>query len=194
MKTFILFLLLLTITTTAFTQIKKGQYLLGGGFNFESTKDENSISPTNKSNNFFISPNIGYFLFDKMASGLRIDFSSYDSKSGNVETHYTSTSISPFLRFYLLPSSKKVNAFIDISYIHNKTKWSSFSNPSYYEKAKGYHISAGPAIFLTDQITLEFTIGYKHTKSDNFEKTKSNVINSGFGLQIHLGEKIKYSR
>lgn len=69
MKTFILFLLLLTITTTAFTQIKKGQYLLGGGFNFESTKDENSISPTNKSNNFFISPNIGYFLFDKMAGG-----------------------------------------------------------------------------------------------------------------------------
>ena len=179
---------LLFITTTAFTQIKKGQYLLGGGINFESTKEEGSIYPTNKSNNFFISPAIGYFIVDKIAGGLRIDFGSYDSKSDNVETHLTTTTISPFLRYYLLPVPKKVNAFVDVSYLHNKTKWSSYSNPGYYEKAKGYHITAGPSIFLTDQIALEFTLGYKHSKSDNVSKTKSNIINSGFGLQIHFGK------
>ena len=192
MKIFTLFFLLFIITTTAFTQIKKGQYLLGGGINFESTREESSIYLTNKSSNFFISPTIGYFIVDKMAGGLRIDFGSYDSKSDNVETHFTTTTISPFLRYYLLPVPKKINAFIDVGYLHNKTKWSSLSNPGYYEKAKGYYISVGPSIFLAEQIALEFTLGYKHSKSDNFGKTKSNIINSGFGLQIHFGKnKIK---
>ena len=167
MKISTLFFLLFIITTTAFTQIKKGQYLLGGNINFESTKDESSIYPANKSNNFFISPNIGYFIVDKMAGGLRIDFGSYDSKSDNVETHLTTTTISPFLRYYLLPVAKKVNAFIDVSYLHNKTKWSSQYN-RYYEKSKGYYISVGPSIFLTNQIAFEFTLGCKHSKIRQF--------------------------
>jgi len=36
---------------------------------------------------------------------------------------------------------------------------------------------------------IGYAIFYKHTISDNFGKTKSNIINSGFGLQIHLGKK-----
>src|SRR5829696_8774842 len=97
MKILPLFFLLL-VTRTAFTQIKKGQYLLGGGINFESTKSGGSICATNKSSNFFVSPNIGYFIADKIVGGLRIDFGSYDSKSENVETRLTTTTISPFLR------------------------------------------------------------------------------------------------
>ena len=188
MKKLTLSFLLFISTTTAFTQIKKGQYLLGGSVNFESTKEDYSAIPTNTTNNFFISPAIGYFIVDNMAGGLRLDLGFYNTKSDNVETHYITTTISPFLRFYFLPVPKKVNAFIDVSYIHNKTKWKYFSNPAYYEKAKGYSISAGPAISLTEQVALEFTVGYKHTLSDNFDNTKSTVISSGLGLQIHLGK------
>jgi hypothetical protein len=184
MKTATLLLLFLTITTPSFTQIKKGQFLIGGSINFESTKNENAINPTYTSNNFFFSPAIGYFMVDQLAGGLRLDFSLYDSKSDNVETHSTATTISPFLRYYLLPVSKKVNAFIDVSYLHNKKKFS----PGYSEKAKGYYLSAGPSIFLTEQIALEFTLGYKHTNSDNFGNTEVDIFNSGFGLQIHLGK------
>lgn len=188
MKTFTLLFLLLTIATTAFTQIRKGQYLLGGNISFESVKNESSINPAYKSGNFFISPAVGYFIMDRMAGGLRIDLSAYDSESGGVETHYTATSISPFLRLYFLPIPKKVNVFIDVSYMHSKTKWKRLPEPGYYEKAKGYHISAGPSIFLTEQIALEFTLGYKHSKSGNFGKTRSGIINSGFGLQVHFGK------
>ena len=172
-------------------QINKGQFLLGGNVNFEATKNENSINPTYETNNFFVAPNIGYFIVDKLAGGLRIDFRSYDSESENLETHYTTTSLSPFLRYYFLPLQKNVNVFIDISYIRNKTKWNSNANPDYFERSRGYTISAGPSIFLSDQIALEFTLGYKHTKSDNFGNTKVNIFNSGFGLQFHFG-KIKY--
>jgi hypothetical protein len=188
MKKLTLFLLLFIGTTTAFTQIKKGQYLLGGSIGFESTKDEYSINPTNTVNNFLISPAIGYFIVDNMAGGIRLNLGFYDSKSDDLETHYTNTTISPFLRFYFLPAHKKVNAFIDVSYIHNKTGFNAYSDPAHYDKAKGYSISAGPAIFLTEQIALEFTVGYKHTLSDNFNQAKSTVINSGLGLQIHFGK------
>lgn len=188
MKTFTLFFLLFISTTTAFTQIKKGQYLLGGSANFESKKEEYSINPTYTTSNFIISPAFGYFIVDNMAGGLRLNLGFYNGKSDDLETHYITTTLSPFLRFYLLPALKKVNAFIDVSYIHNKTRFNTFSNQAHYEKAKGYSISAGPAIFLTEQVALEFTLGYKHTLSDNFDNTKSAVINSGLGLQIHFGE------
>ncbi len=190
MKTFTLLTLLLAITITSFTQIKKGQFLTGGNISFESTKSESSINATNESNNFFLSPNIGYFFIDKMATGLRIDFRSYNFKTENLQTHQINTSLSPYLRYYLLPIPKKVNVFIDVSYIHSKSKWSSDSNPGYFEKAKGYYLSGGPSIFLTNQIALEFTLGYKHSKSDNFGETRENRFNTGFGLQIHF-EKIK---
>jgi len=190
MKTIILLSFLLALTATAFTQISKGQFLIGGNINFESTKDENSVNGTHESTNYFISPNIGYFIINKMAIGLRIDFRSYNSKSQNLETHYINTSISPFLRYYFLPLQRKVNAFIDASYIHDKSKWSSDSNPAYFVKTKGYYFSGGPSIFLTDQIALEFTLGYRHTKSDDFGDTRVNKFSSGFGLQIHFG-KIK---
>lgn len=80
---------------------------------------------------------------------------------------------------------------MDISYIQNKTKWRSAAGARYNEKNKGYSISAGPVIFLSDQIALEFTVGYKHTLSDNLGQAISATINSGFGLQIHFGGAAK---
>jgi hypothetical protein len=188
MKTTILLSFLLILTATAFTQISKGQFLIGGNMNFESTKEENSVYGSYKSINYFISPNIGYFIFNKIGGGLRLDIRSYNSTSQNLETHQVNASISPFLRYYFLPVQKKVNAFIDGSYLHDKSKWHSDSNPSYFVKSKGYYFFAGPSIFLTDQIALEFTIGYKHTKSNDFGDTRKSKISSGFGLQIHFGK------
>ncbi len=188
MKTILLLSLLLALTTTAFTQVSKGQFLIGSSINFESIKNENSSYGNYESTNYYISPNIGYFIINKIATGLRVDFKSYNNKSESLETHQTNTSISPFLRYYFLPVQKKVNAFIDVSYIHNKSKWSSNSNAGYFVKAKGYYFYGGTAIFLTNQIALEFTFGYRHTKSDDFGNTKENKLSSGVGLQIHLGK------
>jgi len=194
MKTIILLSFSLALTAKAFTQINKGQFLIGGSMNFESTENDNSHNVTYKSTNYFISPNIGYFIINKMAIGLKLDFRSYNSESQNLETHQINTSLSPFFRYYFLPLQRKVNAFIDVGYIHDKSKWNSDSNPGYFVKAKGYYFSGGPSIFLTDQIALEFTLGYKHTKSDDFGETEVNKLSSGFGLQIHLGKNKNKSK
>jgi Na+/H+ antiporter NhaA len=188
MKTVILFLLVFAIIPAAFPQIKRGQFLLGGSAHFESTKSDGTINPSYKTRDFFVSPNIGYFIIDKMGAGIGVDFASYKTTTDNTETKNLATTISPFLRYYVLPVPNKVNAFIEVSYVHEKTKWSSLTNSGYYEKAKGYYISAGPSIFLTSQIALEFTLGYQRTISDNFDNTVKSKLISGLGLQIHPGK------
>lgn len=175
----------------AFTQITRGQFLLGGSIRFESVKENYNLGDTYKETNFFLSPDIGYFFLNKMAGGVRIDFSSYKLNSSNVEWHKTTTAISPFVRYYFLPVAAKVNAFLDVGYLHSKSKWHSYSDPAYSDKSKGFQVLVGPSIFLTDQIALEFALGYRHTKSDEWgsEPTESATISSGLGLQIHLGKK-----
>ena len=190
MKIFSVLFLSLIIATTAFTQTKKGQFLTGGSIRFESEKSKNSTYSSNSLNNFSVSPAVGYFIVDGLAGGLRLDLSWYGSKSDVGESHFINTTISPFLRFYFMPATKKVNAFIDVSYLHERHN---ISNLDYVEKARGYYIFAGPSIFLTRQIALEFTVGYKQTNSDDFGNTKTNTFNSGFGLQIHLGKFKKKS-
>ena len=190
MKQFTLLLLLLGITTTAFSQINKGQFLIGGNISFESIKNEvgNNSNSNFRTTNFFISPNVGYFIIEKLAGGIRFDFRSYEQASPN-NLRQTNTSLSPFLRYYFLPSTKKINAFIDIGYLNYRTKFRNGTSSPYIERSNGYNISAGPIIFLTDQIALEFTVGYKHTISNNVYYNSSSIFSSGLGFQIHLGRK-----
>ena len=195
MKISLLLFFFLAMTGKAFTQISKGQFLLGGSVRFESMKENYYPDGTYKSTNIFVSPAIGYFFFNKMAGGVRVDLNSYKSNSSSVETKQTSTTISPFVRYYFLPVAAKVNAFLDVGYLHSKSKWTRFSDPaySYADNSRGFQVLAGPSIFLTDQIALEFTLGVRHTKSTDrvalLEATKSTTLSSGLGLQIHFGKK-----
>lgn len=52
MKTILLLSFSLILASTAFTQLTKGQFLIGGNMNFESTKDKNILNGTHESTNF----------------------------------------------------------------------------------------------------------------------------------------------
>ncbi len=184
----------LAMSSRAFTQLSSGQFLLGGNIRFESVKENYFLGEKHESTNIFISPAIGYFVLNKLAAGVRADRSSYKSNTTGVESRLTSTSISPFVRYYFLPMAAKVNVFLDAGYLHNKSKWERLTNPAYgyTDKSKGLQVLAGPSMFLTDQIALEFTLGYRYTKSEDrvvSEPTKSTSFSSGLGLQIYFGKK-----
>lgn len=187
MKHFTLFLLLTTVTITATAQIQQGKFLIGGNISFESIKNEGSNVTDYKTTNFFFSPNIGYFIIEKLTGGIRLDIKSYKQSSPN-DWRQTYTSISPFLRYYFLPSVKKINAFIDVGYLNYKTKFRNEASFTSVDRSNGYLISGGPAIFLTEQVALEFTVGYKRVIVQNGDYL-STTFNSGLGLQIHLGRK-----
>ena len=187
MKRHLLSLLFISIAIPALAQIKNGQFLVGGNISFESLKVDRSTDDY-KTMNLFISPNIGYFIIDKLAGGLRFDLRSY-KQTTPIDSRHISTSISPFIRYYFLPSVKKVNAFIDVGYLNYRTRHSYGSSSPYTQKSNGYHISAGPVIFLSDKVALEFILGYKRNLLNHSSEIESR-FNTALGLQIHLG-KIK---
>jgi len=195
MKVFTILFFFLALSSKAFTQISSGQFLLGGNIRFESVKENYYRDATYKSTNFFIAPAIGYFILDKLAGGVRVDFSSYKSNSTGVDTRQSSTAISPFVRYYFLPAASKVNAFLDAGYLHSNSKWKRLTDPAFSvtDQSKGFQVLAGPSLFLSNQIALEFILGYLYTKSDGspgqMEATKSTSFSSGLGLQVHFGKK-----
>jgi outer membrane protein len=193
MKISALLFFALVTSSKAFTQLSKGQFLLGGSIRLESVKKSYYLSGPYSATNIFVSPSIGYFVLPKLAGGVRVDLSSYKSNSSSVETQTTSTAISPYVRYYFLPVATKVNTFFDAGYLFTKTKWTSFSNPALTSKSSGFQILAGPSVFITEQIGLEFTVGLRHTRlrdsGPGLEPVKSTTISTGLGLQIHFGKK-----
>jgi hypothetical protein len=190
MKFITLLFLTVIITITANSQITKGGFLIGGNIGFSSTKFKRPDISNAITNNFFISPGIGYFIIDKLAAGIRLNFTSSHEKAGTIDQSYTNTTLSPFARYYFLPVNKMVNAFINLSYNNSRTKFSNQSTPSTILKRYEYTIAAGPSIFLNQQIALEFTAGYQWSSAKGRSNSKETQFNTGLGLQIHLG-KIK---
>ena len=191
MKLFTLLSLSLIITITASSQVKQGQFLVGGSISFTATKSGSASSAYYKTSNLFITPNIGYFIIDKLAAGARLNIASFHQKVGSDNSTTTLITLSPFARYYFLPPAKMVNAFIDISYNAYKNKYSSFqSQTSQITRSYGYTITAGPSIFINKHIAIEFTAGNQANIPKGFPDSKTTQFNTGLGLQIHLG-KIK---
>jgi Outer membrane protein beta-barrel domain len=191
MKTFTLLFFFLTVTLNALTQINKGQFLLGGNVSYESTTNKSSNNVNYKLSTFSISPDVGYFIINKLAGGLRLEFRSFKQTSTNYKSTFNSTSIAPFLRYYFLKPTSKLNILADVSYISYRNKYGTSPNPTSIERINGIGIAAGPAVFLTEQIALEFTLAYKHTKIKDVYESKSDIFSTGIGFQIHLGKSKK---
>src|SRR5688572_4536948 len=129
------FILCIFLAFSSFGQVNKGQWLTGGSaaINFQNV-DESEY----KSTTINISQNIGYFFMYKLAAGLR---GSFDWTKSNA-LHITNTFFtgSPFIRYYFLPASHKLNVFGDASYGWGANK--SSGNTTSFNKIA---ITAGPA-------------------------------------------------
>lgn len=169
--------------------IHKGDWMVGGTAGFSSQKyGSNSNS---KTTNFSLAPNIGYFFIDQFAGGLRADISYSKSGSGNNEEKQTSFLIEPFLRYYFLPSTQKVNVFADAGYGFGSNKFTTGSTSSPSQSVNGFDAKAGVAIFLTPVAALEFSLGYNSLKYEG-AADRYNTILFGVGFQIHLpGSSVK---
>jgi hypothetical protein len=179
MKKFILFSFFAITTSSAFSQINKGQWLVGGDAGFTSS-ESGSGDFKNKFSAITLSPNAGYFLIDKFAAGLRFGYNKHKISNTII---YNNFSIAPFARYYFLPKEQKVNVFADASYIFNRSRLDNFDETT---KSSGYSLKAGPAIFLNENVALEFTLGYSRIK-ENSTDYKTSTFQTGVGFQIHLG-------
>lgn len=153
-------------------QVQKNDWLIGGSIKFASNKTADI-----KTSMFEFSPNAGYFFANNFAGGLRSDINSVKVES---EDAISSTLISPFLRYYFLPSDSKVNIMLDGSFGFGST-----SVLSETISQSGFGFTAGPAIFLNKHTALEFTLGYNSIKYED-DPDRSNTFTIGVGFQVHL--------
>lgn len=213
-----LLVLLVTISSSAFSQINKGQWMVGGNasFSHSNVKQHNDFyHAENKATSVQVMPGAGYFFLDQFAAGLRAVISHSDvnvkqeTVAGGPVSYYslitskiTAFALSPFARYYFLPSSRKINVFADISYAYGSNKerstveqeYTSPGNPpaptsSYTtikNKSNSFSIAAGPAFFINPKVSVELTAGYSFTKYDGNTNQKGNTFLFGAGFQIHL--------
>ena len=175
MKKVLLAAIVLMSAQAGFSQISKGQWLVGGNAGFASEKQGDDKSTT-----ITISPNAGYFFIDHFAGGLRVNFQSTKPKGVSATSLY---SIAPFVRYYFLPTGQKVNVFADGEYGFGSYKPGGGSSASLNEFA----ISAGPAIFLSPNTALEFALGYSSYGGKAYGDDRQNTFGLKIGFQVHLG-------
>jgi hypothetical protein len=172
MKKLSIALLLFGLIGSLNAQVMKNDWLMGGGIKFASNKVAEI-----KTSMFEFSPNVGYFLANNFAGGLRASINSVKLED---EDAISSTLVSPFLRYYFLPGGNKVNFMLDGSFGFGSTSALGVS-----QSQTGFGFSAGPAIFLNKHTALEFTLGYNSLKGKD-DPDRSNTFTVGVGFQIHL--------
>jgi hypothetical protein len=188
---FLTFFLFLT-TTLVFGQLTKGHWLVGGSGRFYSYKNEflSSISTNSgKYTQIDLSPNVGYFLADKLALGLKTTISSLKGNwtfaSGTGATNTQRYLFGVFGRYYFLESEKQTNILVDASYQTGIIRGLNDTKGT----LNNFSISAGPVIYFNSSVGIEFLLGYAtdiEKYSSQVQTEKRNGFQFSIGLQIHL--------
>jgi opacity protein-like surface antigen len=185
---FILTLLFSSLISVA--QINKDQWLVGGN---GTLSFPNPSFTESKFRTIEVNGNGGIFLLNRLAAGIRFGYS-HIKESGTVfsnNQYYEQTerqiNTGPFVRYYFLPTTKRLNLLAEASYYRG---WAKSANLDGYSKSNrhGYAFSAGPSLFLAPNIALEMTLNYEHDQS----WYKSSALKVKIGFQIHLG-KIRHT-
>lgn len=213
-----LFVFILSEPLTA--QVEKGKILVGAKSDFsaffKNTKDEITVDgnttehdgPT--TNQFGLTPTVGYFFADGFAGGLFMDLGISNQKRDEVledgtteslKNNSTSFSMGPFLRYYLDMEKVKPFAHLQVGFGSSNLKYDmvdyDFSDPlnpkvviEEHELKYGlssWEIGAGAAFFITNSVAIDVMLGYnsntrkrKYEDSDNENKTRTG----GFGLDV----------
>jgi hypothetical protein len=191
--------LLLTVvflfSISSFGQLDKKTWLVGGSGTFNANSDNfqsTTVTSEYQVTEIKVTPNIGYFIVDKLALGVKSSFfwrkdKGISSNAGNSKT--LRFDYGPFVRYYFLTKEKPFNLLADLSY--------QFGNLKFISNDKGvrnnFSIMAGPVIYFNSSVGVELLLGYKiekeklttSTNVPDYTDTKKGVQLS-IGFQIHL--------
>lgn len=169
---------LILLTTNVKSQINKNNWMIGGAASLRSSKYDVGGGATNKQFIVQLSGDVGYFIIDKFAAGLKPGYSRTETNSThNIVNTYN---IGPFIRYYFLPKEKYVNLFSEFGYQYGKTK----TNQGVSQNSNNLSAIAGCAVFFNSSVALEFTLGYSSFSYNTSGNVKSLI--SGIGFHFHL--------
>jgi len=187
MKHFFASFLFITLFYFSHSQVTQGIWLTGGTGTLLST-NYSWVSPTfsysSDKVDIKISANLGYFIKDKIALGLRPSFSKYkevaEGTGGNINSNVNRLEIGPFVRYYFLEAEKQFNILGDIGYQYG----------FYWFKPTRGNINtvsanAGTVVFFNTSVGLELLLGYYHRKE--VIKENEEFVTNQKGFQISIG-------
>ncbi|MBX9785476.1 MAG: hypothetical protein K2X48_19495 [Chitinophagaceae bacterium] len=174
---------ILLLAVSSFGQITKGFWMFGGNGNLRS----GTFRPTGreiKSTQIDIQPRVGFFLADKLATGVLLNYNLSKNNEVGVQSS-TSTStygIGPFIRYYFMPKEKQVNLLSELNLIYSRQTGVFNTNTGLIQS----DILAGPAIFLNTSVAVELLMGYRYSKETISNGTSANQFLFMIGLQVYL--------
>lgn len=185
MKKVILLSVVFATSYIAIAQRDKGYWLAGGTISYMKTK----LKPSETQYSTFTgTPGVGYFLIDKVASGLSFHSSIFATKSRTgEETKRNEFAFGPFARYYFL-NSGRFDFFVDGSVQFGSAKLSGSNTSTEHENLFIYRFAAGPVFYFIPNVGLELNIGYQSTRYSptNNETSWNNSIVFAIGFQVHL--------
>jgi outer membrane protein len=168
MKKIILAILLSGVFITVNAQTEKGDWIVGGRIDLNTSDNNTHIG---------FSPNGAYFLINNLAIGgnLMIDY----SKSG--DNKVTNLGIGPFARYYFTQAMARPLLQASVDYISRQIKDPIFSSTN---NGVNIFIAGGLAVFINENVAIEVLAGYSNTKYKGFDG--SGGFNLGIGFQVYL--------
>lgn len=168
MKKILLSLAFTIIVAATYAQTDKGDWMLGGNFQLNTSDNNTQIALT---------PNAGLFVIDKLAIGgnLLIDY----SKIGNNKR--TDFGIGPFVRYIFTNANVRPILHGSLNFLSSRVKTSLVSNT---ENGISYFLGGGAAIFISDQVSIDGIMGYSHAKYADFDGSGGFALTIGFQVYI----------
>lgn len=151
----------------------KGNVIVEGGIGFGTSDNKNSEV---KENNFRIAPSAAYFLTDKLAVGLGVNYATEKQTDYSVSPETfdkgQSFGVDVFGRYYFLEvgSRFKTYAQVGVGYRNTKTETEA-DNSEFKTNAFNVNGTVGANFFLTENIA----VGYKFADVLGFSTTKADV-------------------
>jgi hypothetical protein len=192
-KTLLLLVFSSTFITYANCQITKDNWLVGGTASFSITTP-NVDTIGSRSTIVNISPNIGYFIIDKLAAGIHASYQKNHIKllgQSDYSNNATAYSIGPFVRYYFLPSDQQFNILSEACYELGNEKEDNnvYSNNL---SINSFSLSFGPVVYFNNSVGLEFLLSYTSSGNGNHDNHRTSSYRAGVGLQIHLEKEKNY--
>lgn len=195
-------MLLIFISSMTFGQVEKGKWMLGAGSNLgidigKLSSGTNDNSSEYKYSQFNLSPQVGYFVIDKLPVGLFMDYEYDKRKPTDSDNSWKSSSITigPFVRYYILEYNKiwpYVEGSAGIGTIKTIEKYGSESS-TLTTKTSSLKLGGGATYFVNENIGIDLFMGYKQnvSKRDDPLGSKSSAeefkdIESSFGINLGL--------
>jgi len=194
-------------------QTEKGTFLLGSAVKGSSTKTENRITgigyaswTKQTSLSFTISPDLSYFVIDRLAIGLTTPYTFIRTKNGDAKSTVNSLTVGPQVRYYFLLGSHWAifpEASYSYGWLWDRTPYADFTTTPitvrYYNTTlttSTLRGSVGAVYFLNKNIGIEGKVYYQHLKSsydDNEQEVPLTVTSKSPAVGVSIGVQIYFS-